>query len=172
MDGEGLRRADPYSAPGCKGLQSWPGVPWPCAFQKPRPVPRRCLGSKSSVVAADLIRETHVLSTVLRSPSAPERGSGLAKGLRQGQCDCRVTAIALAVALTTVTGNLATGSTAGMSRGTLCMGGTLGPSRVSRIPKEGRMRMSENWLGRPPGQLTQPRPPYRPSGHLPSTTLW
>lgn len=84
------------------------------------------------------------------------------QGFQGGQCDCRVAAIAFAVALTTVTGSPAAGSTAGMSLGTLCMGGTLGPSRVSKIPKGERWRMSENWLGRPPGQLIQPTPPHRP----------
>lgn len=67
-------------------------------------------------------------------------GKGPAGDFRWGQCDCRVTATALAVALSTVVGSLAAGSAAGMSLGTLCMGGMLGPSSVSRIPERRRMQ--------------------------------
>lgn len=79
-------------------------------------------------------------------------GWGPAKGLRWGQCDCRVTATALAVALSTVAESLAAGSAAGMSLGTLCMGGMLGPSNVSRIP-ERRTEGEQELAGPCPGRL-------------------
>lgn len=103
-----------------------------CALQKPRLVPRRCLGSNSLAVADPGRATSAALSANLLLPQS--WGSGQVKDCREGQCDCRVAAMALAVALTTATGSLAAGSTAGMSLGTLCMGGMLGPSRVSRIP--------------------------------------
>lgn len=106
----------------------------PCALQKPRQASRRCLSSYSSVAAADPIKETchqYCPLIFLRSTAGTE---GPAKGFKWGQRDCRVTAMALAVALSTVVGSLAAGSTAGMSLGTLCMGRMLGPSSVSRIP--------------------------------------
>ena len=99
-------------------------------------------------------------------------GKGPARDFRWGQCDCRVTATALAVALSTVVGSLAAGSAAGMSLGTLCMGGMLGPSRVSRIPERRRMESEQGLAGPWLRQRSFPLPAARPSCHLPSTTLW
>lgn len=80
---------------------------------------------------------------------------GPAKGFRWGQCDCRVTITALAVALSTVAGSLAAGSAAGMSLGTLCIGGMLGPSSVSRIPERRRVE-GESWLDPARGSCSLP----------------
>lgn len=55
-------------------------------------------------------------------------------------------------------GSLAAGIAAGISLGTLCMGGMLGPSSVSRIPE--RKRMKGEW--ELAGQLFFPSPTPRP----------
>lgn len=131
----GLGRADPYSALGCRDAVLAMSF-WPCAPQKPSPGLGEVFRRQQLGGGRPADRETS--SGLSFSLPPPELGSGQAMGLRQGQCDCRATSMALEVALTTATGSLAAGSTAGMSLGTLCMGRILGPSRVSRIPRGGR----------------------------------
>lgn len=104
----------------------------------------------------------HMSSVLFFNLPVPHVGEwGPAKGLRWGQCDCRVTATALAVALSTVAESLAAGSAAGMSLGTLCMGGMLGPSSVSRIPE--RRRTGERERAGPCPRRLFPSPTLRPS---------
>lgn len=126
----------------------------PCALQKPCQVSGGTWAAPASAAAAQPIKETRVIGAVLSSSSTPRpEERRLAKDCGQGHCDCRATATALAVALNTATGSLTVGRAAGMSLGTLWMGGTLGPSSVSRIPER---RMEDERESAGPGLLPGP----------------